>query len=659
MDRDGDGIGDVCDNCPTTANLDQADRDGDGVGDACDNCSSAANPNQADSNGDGQGDACESCLLKENHALFGLPTTVQYWPVQFHVLSNSAGTVIKTSAEINADLQRLNAAFASSRFEFYAVAAPKVIVDDAAYGSILDGAGLNALDAAHAVTGAINIYLVPSMTGNGYASTGGYLAYEADAPVTTLAHEMGHYYLLQHTHHLTQTAHSDGDPSEATAERVDGSNCESAGDYLCDTPADPSAPICSISASTGVLSCSATDANGDSYAPSTTNLMSYYNDTRSTFTREQKEVMWCQASYHPLLASLKSTDASVIDFNVMGLKDTLTLGCGESTDVASLEEALLQVSFGGTIELCSGTYSANALTRGGKFTIKARSGHSVTMSGSSTSRILELQLGAQVALQDLTFSGGTATTGGALKSQDSTLYALRVTFDSNQATGGGTSSNGGAIWLNSSDVLLQECTLSNNSAGANGGAVYSGSSTLLVLKTVFQSNSATSSGGAISSGPIGNLWIGTSSFIGNSAANAGAITASTLKSFTLYQNSVESNTATRTSGISLSGVTACTLTSNTLKSNTSTTRGVLWIGDSACTLKNGSISGNTTETGDGAVYLWSFSGDATLDAQSVDWSSLGANTDGDVSIYGGSLYRGLSSSSNYRCSKSTGTCWTY
>jgi hypothetical protein len=35
-DADGDGIGDNADNCPTTANADQADLDADGIGDACD-----------------------------------------------------------------------------------------------------------------------------------------------------------------------------------------------------------------------------------------------------------------------------------------------------------------------------------------------------------------------------------------------------------------------------------------------------------------------------------------------------------------------------------------------------------------------------------------------------------------------------------------------
>ncbi len=36
QDRDGDGVGDACDNCPDAVNADQRDGDGDGVGDPCD-----------------------------------------------------------------------------------------------------------------------------------------------------------------------------------------------------------------------------------------------------------------------------------------------------------------------------------------------------------------------------------------------------------------------------------------------------------------------------------------------------------------------------------------------------------------------------------------------------------------------------------------------
>jgi Tol biopolymer transport system component len=79
-DDDADGVLDADDNCPMTANADQADMDGDGVGDACDvnpddgptgdqdgdgiannvdNCWLSANTDQTDGDGDGVGDACD------------------------------------------------------------------------------------------------------------------------------------------------------------------------------------------------------------------------------------------------------------------------------------------------------------------------------------------------------------------------------------------------------------------------------------------------------------------------------------------------------------------------------------------------------------------------------------------------------------------------
>jgi hypothetical protein len=59
IDRDGDGIGDTCDNCPFVPNPSQVDGDQDGVGDACDNCPAVPNPNQVDTDHDGFGAACD------------------------------------------------------------------------------------------------------------------------------------------------------------------------------------------------------------------------------------------------------------------------------------------------------------------------------------------------------------------------------------------------------------------------------------------------------------------------------------------------------------------------------------------------------------------------------------------------------------------------
>jgi MYXO-CTERM domain-containing protein len=62
LDGDASCFGD--DNCPATANPDQADRDRDGIGDVCDNCPNAANADQADDDGDGAGNACDAYLCR-------------------------------------------------------------------------------------------------------------------------------------------------------------------------------------------------------------------------------------------------------------------------------------------------------------------------------------------------------------------------------------------------------------------------------------------------------------------------------------------------------------------------------------------------------------------------------------------------------------------
>jgi hypothetical protein len=69
----GDGKGDVCDNCPLIKNPGQEDQDGDGRGDACDNCPLIKNPGQEDQDGDGFADACDTSPEFSNPAQMTCP----------------------------------------------------------------------------------------------------------------------------------------------------------------------------------------------------------------------------------------------------------------------------------------------------------------------------------------------------------------------------------------------------------------------------------------------------------------------------------------------------------------------------------------------------------------------------------------------------------
>jgi hypothetical protein len=69
IDRDGDGVSDADDNCPTTKNQDQANTDGDALGDACDGCPTLQNASNHDEDRDALPDDCDPCpAIEDFHA---------------------------------------------------------------------------------------------------------------------------------------------------------------------------------------------------------------------------------------------------------------------------------------------------------------------------------------------------------------------------------------------------------------------------------------------------------------------------------------------------------------------------------------------------------------------------------------------------------------
>lgn len=78
---------------------------------------------------------------------------------------------------------------------------------------------------------------------------------------SVIIHEMGHYFGLPHTHNFPGS------------ELVDGSNCQTAGDGFCDTPADPNING-KVDGNCEYIG-EEKDANGHFYLPPTNNYMSY------------------------------------------------------------------------------------------------------------------------------------------------------------------------------------------------------------------------------------------------------------------------------------------------------------------------------------------------------------------------------------------------
>jgi hypothetical protein len=92
---------------------------------------------------------------------------------------------------------------------------------------------------------------------------------------STLAHQMGHFFNLYHTH----------ENEVFGAELVSETNCSTAGDRCCDTNADPDVEDY---LEDGIYVGTVKDSNGDLYSPSPKNIMSFgTEDIRCFFSREQ------------------------------------------------------------------------------------------------------------------------------------------------------------------------------------------------------------------------------------------------------------------------------------------------------------------------------------------------------------------------------------
>ncbi len=244
----------------------------------------AANP-------DSDFDGCGTIMTPEEAARYleslqnqgptelGGPAPPYYIPIAAHIVRQSNGTGGLSASRLDDAIANANLHYLTTGMVFFQLGAIDYIDSDAWYTTdTLDE--IDDMRTHNLVADAINIYFTENLN---YESGGlcGISAFTFSSVQSiamrnsctanpdglgnhsTFSHEIGHYFDLFHTHEPYY-----GD------ELVDGSNCDVAGDLVCDTPADPRLGSSNVDTGCSYFGTD-TDGNGETYVPDPSQLMSY------------------------------------------------------------------------------------------------------------------------------------------------------------------------------------------------------------------------------------------------------------------------------------------------------------------------------------------------------------------------------------------------
>jgi len=201
-------------------------------------------------------------LLQNKQALAENPLQFRntvYVPVRFQMVANSSGVGRVAHGRVLEQLCRLNLDFEPLDIQFYIKG-----INDNINNTTIYNAQYNATFQMNQLKDptALNIWIVDVATpyqpsGNDQGTILGYYNPARDwvvirrndvgAARTTLPHEIGHFFSLMHTHNGWDAQpwtvdignpSPNNSPGGVPTERQDGSNCQTAGDFICDTPPD-------------------------------------------------------------------------------------------------------------------------------------------------------------------------------------------------------------------------------------------------------------------------------------------------------------------------------------------------------------------------------------------------------------------------------------
>lgn len=237
----------------------------------------------------------EFSLLK-SHSSKTNNNVINSIPLKITILRNSDGSDGINISDVKNAVSNLNLIYAEAFLEFFITDEINYIDDDQLV-HIKKGSE-KYLTEENNIPNLINVYFSHEILNNSDESICGYsnniarndfimLKNDCATNSSSFAHEIGHFFSLLHTH---------GADDKKTTELVDGSNCDTDGDGICDTPADPGLTSNNVNGSCNYTS-NETDANGDRYKPDTRNIMSYSRkNCRTKFSQKQLARMY--AFYH-------------------------------------------------------------------------------------------------------------------------------------------------------------------------------------------------------------------------------------------------------------------------------------------------------------------------------------------------------------------------
>ncbi len=214
-----------------------------------------------------------------------LPKANKVFSVYVYICLDTEEQPVASPSDVQPAIDRLNTAFAPIGFSFNVC--QYVTVPDYYYRELSPSGRMDELFVLHYHPEVINLYITESASGDTPLDGFSYMpgpgepdavvvnadALDANSPL--LMHHLGHFFGLYHTNENT-----------TGIELANGSNCQTAGDLICDTEADPGTDTDQCVHYTPVA-----DAQGTRYIRPVDNYMSLY-PCACRFTTEQYQRMY-------------------------------------------------------------------------------------------------------------------------------------------------------------------------------------------------------------------------------------------------------------------------------------------------------------------------------------------------------------------------------